>query len=315
MNMASDDGRRWGSGVGCRRAEVGGWTLVAARGPCDVRRWHGKGLAPLSAWVRTAILRAMRGVLLLAALLTLLPLAPVVVTAADSATLLAEALRLKEQYRDAEALARLETLLAEDAAHGPALLQAAHLHFRLGWLYSEGEERRRRFFLADEMARRALAAAPDNAAARLMAVVARGKIASYLSSAEQVRIAREISAELTSLARLLPPDDVDLLHVAAWLHFKVGKVSAVERLLAGVFFGGLPEGLYVDTAMATMRRLIELRPESPVYPYDLGVFYQRLGQPGQARPWFEKVAAMAGKTPEEEVYQRWAKRKLAQIGG
>ncbi len=257
----------------------------------------------------------MRGALLLVTLLTPLAFAPVVVAAAESATLLAEALRLKEEYRDAEALTRLEPLLREDAAHGPALLQAAHLHFRLGWLYSEGDERRRRFFLADEMAQRALAAAPEDVATRLMAVVARGKVAGYLSSSEQVRIAREISAELAALARLLPPDDVDLLHVAAWLHFKVGKVSAVERLLADLFFGGLPEGLQVDTAMATMRRLIELRPESPVYPYDLGVFYQRLGQPGQARPWFEKVAAMAVKTPEEQVYQRWAKRRLAQLGG
>ena len=294
---------------------MGGWSLVAAMVLCDARRWQAQGLAPLSVAVRTAARKAVRGALLLVTLLTPLAFAPAVVAAADSAALLAEALRLKEEYRDAEALVRLEDLLRDDAANGPALLQAAHLHFRLGWLYSEGEERRRRFFLADEMAQRALAAAPDDVPTRLMAVVARGKIAGYLSSSEQVRIAREISVELAALARLLPPDDVDLLHVAAWLHFKVGKVSAVERLLADLFFGGLPEGLQVDTAMATMRRLIELRPESPVYPYDLGVFYQRLGQPGQARPWFEKVAAMAGKTPEELVYQRWAKRKLAQLGG
>ena len=294
---------------------MGGWSLVAAMVLCDARRWQAQGLAPLSVAVRTAARKAVRGALLLVTLLTPLAFAPAVVAAADSAALLAEALRLKEEYRDAEALVRLEDLLRDDAANGPALLQAAHLHFRLGWLYSEGEERRRRFFLADEMAQRALAAAPDDVPTRLMAVVARGKIAGYLSSSEQVRIAREISAELAALARLLPPDDVDLLHVAAWLHFKVGKVSAVERLLADLFFGGLPEGLQVDTGMATMRRLIELRPESPVYPYDLGVFYQRLGQPGQARQWFEKVAAMAAKTPEEQVYQRWAKRRLAQLGG
>ena len=294
---------------------MGGWSLVAAMVLCDARRWQAQGLAPLSVAVRTAARKAVRGALLLVTLLTPLAFAPAVVAAADSAALLAEALRLKEEYRDAEALVRLEDLLRDDAANGPALLQAAHLHFRLGWLYSEGEERRRRFFLADEMAQRALAAAPDDVPTRLMAVVARGKIAGYLSSSEQVRIAREISVELAALARLLPPDDVDLLHVAAWLHFKVGKVSAVERLLADLFFGGLPEGLQVDTAMATMRRLIELRPESPVYPYDLGVFYQRLGQPGQARQWFEKVAAMAAKTPEEQVYQRWAKRRLAQLGG
>lgn len=237
------------------------------------------------------------------------------VRAEQNSAELAEALLLKEQYRDAEALAVLERLLNNTPNDATALLQVAHLNFRLGWLHGEGEERRRRFFAADQAAQKALALAPADVSTRLMAVVAKGKIAAYLSSGEQVRIAREIREDLDLLEKLTGPDQVDLLHVRSWLHFKVGKTSPVERLLARVLFGGLPEDLNVDTAFALMRRAMELRPESPVYPYDIGIFYQRLGDAEQARPWFERVLAMTPATPEDKVYQDWARKRLVRLAG
>jgi len=89
----------------------------------------------------------------------------------------------------------------------------------------------------------------------------------------------------------------------------------VERLLARLLFGGLPEDLSVDTAFALMRRALELRPESPVYPYDMGLFYLRLGDDQRARPWFERVVAMTPATPEDKVYQGWARKRLARLAG
>lgn len=237
------------------------------------------------------------------------------VRAEDTSILLAEALRLKNDHRDSEALNLLERLLRHDPNQAQAFLHAAHLHFRQGWLYGDKEQRKRRFFQADEAARRAKALAPDDYAIRLMAVVAKGKIAGYLSSAEQVRIAWELREEVNALAELLGSNQVDLLHVQSWLHFKVGKTSPVERLLARLLFGGLPEDLSVDKALALMRRAMDLRPESLVYPYDLGIFYQRLGQDDQARPWFEKVLAMVPSTPEDAVYQGWARERLAKPSG
>ena len=236
-------------------------------------------------------------------------------TALDTSPLFAEALRLKEEHRDTEALKLLERLLETTPHDAEVLLHASHLYFRLGWLYSEKEERRRLFFRADEAIRKAAELSPDDYAIRLMAVVAKGKIAGYRSSAEQVRIAWELREEVNALAELLGSNQVDLLHVQSWLHFKVGKTSPVERLLARLLFGGLPEDLSVDKAFALMRRAMDLRPESLVYPYDLGIFYQRLGQDDQARPWFEKVLAMVPSTPEDAVYQGWARERLAKSQG
>lgn len=281
---------------------------------------NGDGMAPLSAigdgcprirgWGR-ALWRAISQLWLALAVLGF----AAATSAADHSAILAEAIQLKEQYRDAEALAVLERLLDLSPNDAGVLLHAAHLHFRLGWLHGEGEERRRRFFAANQAAQKALALAPADVAIRLMAVVTKGKIAGYLSSGEQVRIAREVYQEVEDLAKLLGPDHVDLLHVRSWLHFKVGKTSSVERVFAKLLFGGLPEDLSVATAVTLMRRAMELRPESLIYPYDLGIFYQRLGQEEEARPWFEKVLAMAPATPEDKVYQGWARKRLARIAG
>jgi tetratricopeptide (TPR) repeat protein len=234
-------------------------------------------------------------------------------SALDTSPLFAKALRLKEEHRDLEALMVLEQLLETSPHDASALLHASHLYFRLGWLYSEKEERRRLFFQADEAIRKAAKLKPNDYAIRLMAVVAKGKIASYRSSAEQVRIVWDVREELNTLAAMTHPDDVDLLHVRAWLHFKVGRTSAVERLLARILFGGLPEDLDVDTAMVLMRRAMELRPHSPVYAYDLGIFYLRLGQDEHARPLFEKVLALPAATPEDKVYANWARERLDRL--
>lgn len=249
----------------------------------------------------------------LVAVLLAIVIVLVTVQPGESSQRLSEALRLKEEHRDALALEVLERVLQDETDNATAWLHIAHLHFRLGWLYGEKEERRRRFFLADQAAQKALALSPDDVAIRLMAVVTKGKIAGYLSSGEQVRLARELRAEVDALVVLLGPKHVDLLHVQSWLHFKVGKTSPMERLVAKVLFGGLPEGLDIDTAMTLMRQAMELRPQSPVYPYDLGIFYQRLGQPEQARPWFEKVLTMAATTAEDRVYQDWARQRLERL--
>lgn len=237
------------------------------------------------------------------------------VLAESSSTLLIEALHLKEEHQDALALDEFARVLQVEPGNATAWFHVAHLHFRLGWLYGDREERRHRFFLADQAAQKALTLSPDDVAIRLMAVVTKGKIAGYFSLGEQVRLARELRMEVDALSALLGPNHVDLLHVQSWLHFKVGKTSSMERLVAKILFGGLPEDLDIDTAMTLMRRAMELRPQSPVYPYDLGIFYQRLGQPEQARPWFEKVLSMAAVTAEDRVYQGWARQRLERLNG
>lgn len=232
----------------------------------------------------------------------------------ESRELLVNALHLREDRRESEALMLFEKVLLAEPDNYQALLNAAYLHFRQGWLYSDKTKKKEHYLTLQSYARRALDLKPTEYQAKFLVIVGKAKMARYLSSGEQVRIARELQADLTALS-LLAEDDPNCLYLLSWLNFKVGNTSSLEKLLASVLFGGLPEDLTTENGFALMHKAIRLRPDYLVYHYDIGVYQQRLGNMEKARPWFEKVLAGEAKTAEEVVYKKWAKQRLLELDG
>lgn len=232
----------------------------------------------------------------------------------ESRELLVNALHLREDRRESEALMLFEKVLLAEPDNYQALLNAAYLHFRQGWLYSDKTKKKEHYLTLQSYARRALDLKPTEYQAKFLVIVGKAKMAKYLSSGEQVRIARELQADLTVLS-LLAEDDPNCLYLLSWLNFKVGTTSSLEKLLASVLFGGLPEDLTTENGFALMHKAIRLRPDYLVYHYDIGVYQQRLGNMEKARPWFEKVLAGEAKTAEEVVYKKWAKQRLLELDG
>ncbi len=230
----------------------------------------------------------------------------------ESGNLLNMACKLKEDGQESEALALFEKILKKEPENYQALLTAAYLHFRQGWLHSEHDQRREHYRILQLYSRKALALKPTEYAARLLAIVGKAKTARYLSPGEQVRVARELREDLAALS-VIRPDDPDCVYVLSWLNFKVGKTSALEKFVASVFFGGLPEDLTIENAFALMHKVMQLRPGYIVYVYDLGLFSQRLGEPEKASSWYEKVLTMEAKTAEDVVYKAWAQQRLLEL--
>jgi tetratricopeptide (TPR) repeat protein len=232
----------------------------------------------------------------------------------ESRELLTNALQLQEKQRESESLAFFEQVLQAEPDNYQALLNAAHLHLRQGWLYSEKEKRKEHYLALQTYAGRALDLKPSEYQARFLVIVGKAKMARYLSPGDQVRIARELQTDLAALSTLMQ-DDPNGIYILSWLNFKVGTTSALEKLLASVLFGGLPDNLTIDNAFALMEKAIRLRPDYLVYHYDIGLYRQRLGEVDKAQPWFEKVLDMEAKTAEEAVYKQWAKQRLLELAG
>jgi regulator of microtubule dynamics protein 3 len=230
----------------------------------------------------------------------------------NSEVLMARALQLRDGNREAEALPLFEAVLREAPGNYQALLNAAFIHFRLGWLYSDQKEEKDHYMKMQGYARRALNQRPMEYQAKLMCLVAKAKTAGYLSPRQQVRIAKELQQELEALMAS-NKNDPDTLYFLSWLNYKVGKLGSLEKMLASVFFGGLPENLTIENAVELMQKAIELRPDYSIYYFDLGLFEQRLGQREKARSLFEKVLSMAPRKSEELVYRKWAERKLSEL--
>lgn len=239
---------------------------------------------------------------------------PFPAAARDGGDLVARAVQLREDKKEGEALQQFERILQKEPENYQALLNAALLHFRRGWLYSDKQQRKDHFFKLAAYAERALLLQPMEYRAKLLNLVAKAKTARYLASGDQVRIARELRQELAPLTAS-GMNDPDPIYILSWLNFKVGMVGPLERMLASMLFGGLPEDLTVENAVTLMQKALELRPGYAVYYYDLGIFRQGLGQLEQARAMYAKVMAIEPKTPEEVVYRQWAELRLRELDG
>lgn len=230
----------------------------------------------------------------------------------DSGALMARALQLREHNEDVKALSLFEAILLEEPDNYHALLNAAFLHFRMGWLYSDEKREKDHYTRMQDYARRALDQRPWEYQAKLVNLVAKAKTAGYLPPGDQVRIAKELQQELEALMAF-EKNDPDTLYFLSWLNYKVGKLGSLERMLAALLFGGLPEDLTIENAVELMQKAIELRPDYSIYYYDLGLFRQRLGQLEKARSLFEKVLSMSPRKSEERVYRKWAEQKLSEL--
>jgi len=193
-------------------------------------------------------------------------------------------------------------------------LKAAYLYYRLGWLFVGKDERKQCYFQLFNHATKAVELSPQDYRSALLLAVAKAKIVGYLPHADQVRIARELARESESLVRR-HGDDPDSIHLLSWLNFKVGSLSAMQKMLAAAFFGGLPNDLDVDKAFVLLERAMQFRPDYVVYQYDLGFYYLRTGVKDKARRQFEQVLARRPQTAEERVYQRRAMARMREING
>lgn len=234
------------------------------------------------------------------------------VTGEDTGDRMVRAQLLLVENKEDEALPLFETILQEEPDNYLALLSAAFLHFRQGWLYSDKDGEKYHYVMMQDYAQRALDLNPMAYQAKLISLVAKAKTADYHSPGYQVRMARELQEELEALMAS-GKNDPDIIYFLSWLNYKVGKVGSMEKLLASILFGGLPENLTIENAIELMQKAIDLRPDYSIYHYDLGLFRLRMGQLEKARSLFEKVLCMEPRKSEELVYRQWAERRLNEL--
>ncbi len=219
----------------------------------------------------------------------------------------------QDQAQEKASLQHYELVLQKEPDNFQAILSAAYIHLRLGWLYSNKVEEKEHFGTMLKYSERALQLEPHDYQARLLNIIARAKNIGYASQREQVHIVWALKKDLSALMAIRS-DDPDSIYVLSWLNFKVGQINSMNRFFATILFGGLPEDLTIENAISLMKKAIALRPNYSIYSYDLGVFNQRLGQLKEASKLFKKVLSTPPQKPEEIVYRERSQKRLQKIG-
>ncbi|MDX2129398.1 MAG: hypothetical protein SFU91_10220 [Chloroherpetonaceae bacterium] len=117
-----------------------------------------------------------------------------------------------------------------------------------------------------------------------------GNLAMYRGSRDKVKFSVEIKQYVEKAIQLNPNDDV-AYSILGSFHRALGNVSWLERQLANVFLGGLPEGGYIEAENA-YNKAIKISPSGLRHHFELGLLYLDWGKDQEAYSVFLKASQL-----------------------
>lgn len=172
----------------------------------------------------------------------------------------------------------------------------ADLLWRLARVYvcagevTEEDEGDEYFARAESFARRCLALAPAKAEGHIWLAAALGYRALNAGLREQVHLTNELSAEIEK-ALALDPDNDAAYSIRGSLYRALGNLSWVQRQLAELFVGEIPDGGF-EEGEAALKTAIRLAPDVMRHHYELGVLYLDWGRTEDGRKALETAASL-----------------------
>ena len=187
------------------------------------------------------------------------------------------------------ALVRYDSLAQTSPDSSQAFWRLARVNICMGDM-SPRDQREDIYRTAEQWARRSIAANPSLAAGHTWLAAALGDIAMFEGSKAKVRLCNEIKGELDRAIALDSTDDV-AYSILGSFYLALGNVSWIERQLAAIFLGSLPDGGYED-AEAALLHAVRLAPTAIRHWFELGMVYDAEGKTGDAHKAFQHVGEL-----------------------
>lgn len=187
------------------------------------------------------------------------------------------------------ALADYRDALALDSMNVAALTKAAHTAVDLGEFDPATDERAALYRSAEQYARRAAAANPNDANAHFVLAMALGRNALTMGTRDKIRMAGEVRRE--ALAALqLDPAHGGALHVMGVWNAEIMRLSGLSRVFAKTFLGAqiFNEASW-DNAQRYMEQAVAAEPNRITHHLDLGRVYADRGMKDKAAEQFQWV--------------------------
>jgi tetratricopeptide (TPR) repeat protein len=193
---------------------------------------------------------------------------------------------------------RLEYARAEEAYDSARALtpDSAQYLWRLGRLYvcmgdmAEREKKEETYRKAVAYTERCIRADSSIAAGHTWKAAALGNIAMFEGSKGKVRLCNEIKHELDRALTLDSLDDV-AYSIMGSFYLALGKVSWIERQLASVFLGSLPDGGFEESE-AALRRAIAIAPAMVRHRFELALVLKEEGRTKEAIEAFRMASEL-----------------------
>lgn len=214
----------------------------------------------------------------------------------DKNELLEQASEYFSQSKESEALEAYLEVLEMDEDHFEALWHTSLLYARIGYRMESEEKMREYYENSLEYAEQALEKHSDEGESHFVYAIANGRISDI--SDRSVRIEKShIVKEHVEKAVEMMPDYGPAWHLFGLWHSKVANVGSAQKLAAGMFSKGLPEGASNQKAVEYVEKAIELNPDQKLrFKLDLARHYQRAGANQKAISVLKEVVKMNAET-------------------
>jgi len=210
------------------------------------------------------------------------------------------------------ALEAYEMALRETPDDPDVLWRLARVHVCAGEV-EDGVVARDHFAAAERYARQSISLNPRCAEAYTWLAGTLGYIALSADMSAQISLSRELLQSVRQ-ALTLNPDDDAAHSILGSFYRALGKVSWLERRLAALFVGDIPDGGYPE-AESSLKRAIQLAPDVMRHPYELGVLYMDMERKDEARRVLEHAATLPVRVAIDRPRRESIHRLLRELGG
>lgn len=211
------------------------------------------------------------------------------------------------------ALREYEAAIAADSTNYDALIKAAHDAVDLGEFNPSADARSALYRRAEQYARRAVAANPNDAEGHFELARALGRNAQTKGTREKIKYAREVRSEALATLKLAP-NHAGALHILGEWNAEVMRLSGFSRMIAKNFLGGQIFGeASWDNAQKYLEAAVAAEPERITHRLDLGAVYADRGEKAKAIEQYEFIANAPVRDFNDPSYKAEAAARLQKL--
>jgi tetratricopeptide (TPR) repeat protein len=170
------------------------------------------------------------------------------------------------------------------------------------------EQQKTMYTEATALARKAVAANPNDTWGHFQYAAANGKRLLLLGKKEQIEASKAVRAEIDKAIELDGTNHLAWHALGRW-HRRMDEIGGAKRFFGNIIYGAIPKGSFEESETA-LRKAIELHPEFVNHRLELGRTLVALKKYDEARASFQEAIDLPKTTSKDDVLKAEAKTEL-----
>lgn len=162
-----------------------------------------------------------------------------------------------------------------------------------------------------EYAKRAVAAGPKNALARLSLAICYGRAATVADGKTKIAYSKLIKEHADAALALDPNNDLTHFVLGSWC-YEIANLGTLLRAAARVVYGALPTATNQDAARF-LERAVQLNPRRVCSHASLGRTYAVLGEKAKARQSYERALTLPASDKGDDIVKAGVREALESL--